>query len=181
MPMPRSADTPSTESHLRRLHNQDWGFESNCFVCEPRNDGGLRIPFHHATDRDVVVATFTLGNRFSGAPSYVHGGVTLAVLDEAMAWAAIAIGGKLAVTTETTTRFHRPVLVDKTYTVEARITAQNSERIDTTARVTYGDSKVCAEAAAIFAILGEAQAARAAGVDVSTLRADVVGMTRHDG
>lgn len=34
---------------LRRLHNEDWGFDSNCFVCEPRNDGGLQIPFHHDT------------------------------------------------------------------------------------------------------------------------------------
>lgn len=179
--MARRTDTPSTDPHLRRLHNQDWGFESNCFVCEPRNDGGLQIPFHHDTAREVVVATFTLGTRFSGAPSYVHGGVTLAVLDEAMAWAAIAIGGKLAVTTETTTRFHRPVLVDKTYTVEARITGHTSEHIQTAALVTYGDSKVCAEATATFAILGEAQAARAVGVDVSTLRPDVVGMTRQDG
>lgn len=32
---------------LRRLHNEDWGFDSNCFVGEPRNDGGLRIPFDH--------------------------------------------------------------------------------------------------------------------------------------
>lgn len=159
----------SIEPNLRRLHNEDWGFESKCFVCEPRNDGGLRIPFHHDAGRDLVVATFTLGSRFSGAPSYVHGGVTLAVLDEAMAWAAIAIGGKFAVTTETTTRFHRPVLVHKTYAVEARLTAQTTERIETAAQVTYGDGKVCAEAGATFAILGVAQAARATGADVSTL------------
>ena len=96
---------------LTRLHNEDWGFASNCFVCEPRNDGGLRIPFHHDSDRDVVVASFTLDDTFSGAPSYVHGGVSLAVLDEAQAWATIAVAGRFAVTTETTTRFLRPVLV----------------------------------------------------------------------
>ena len=80
-----------------------------------------------------MVATFSLGDRFSGAPSYVHGGVTLAVLDEAMAWAAIAIGGKFAVTAETTTRFLRPVLVGKTYRVEARLTSQTAEQIETIA------------------------------------------------
>ncbi len=78
-----------TDGSRRRLHNEDWGFDSNCFVCEPRNDGGLQIPFHHDLERDLVAATFTLGDRFSGAPSYVHGGVTLAVLDEAVAWATI--------------------------------------------------------------------------------------------
>ena len=119
-----------TDGDLRRLHNEDWGFDSNCFVCEPRNEGGLQIPFFHDHGRDVVVATYSLGDRFSGAPSYVHGGVTLAVLDEAMAWATIAVGGKFAVTAETTTRFLRPVLVGKTYTVEGQLAAQTSEVIE---------------------------------------------------
>ena len=166
--MPTEAAPPS-EPGLRRLHNEDWGFDSNCFVCEPRNDAGLRIPFHHDVERGAVVATFTLDGRFSGAPSFVHGGVTLAVLDEAMAWATIAIGGRFAVTTETTTRFQRPVLVDKTYTVEARITGQDEERIETAAEVTFGGGKLCAEATATFTILGEAQAVRATGADASAL------------
>jgi acyl-coenzyme A thioesterase PaaI-like protein len=72
------------------IHNEDWGFESNCFVCEPKNGHGLRIPFFHDTDTDVVFADFELGRDFSGAPSLVHGGLLLAVLDEAMAWACIA-------------------------------------------------------------------------------------------
>ena len=38
---------------------------------------------------------------FSGAPTLVHGGATLALMDEAMAWATIAIGGKFAFTKET--------------------------------------------------------------------------------
>lgn len=151
------------------MHNEDWGFDSNCFVCEPRNDGGLQIPFHHDLERDLVVATFSLGDRFSGAPSYVHGGVTLAVLDEAMAWATIAIGGKFAVTAETTTHFHRPVLVGKTYTVEARLTAQRPEQIEASAQITFGEGKVCAEATATFSILGEAQAMHATGADAATL------------
>ena len=41
-----------------RLHNDDWGYESNCFVCEARNEGGLRIPFFHDQDTDTVVAEF---------------------------------------------------------------------------------------------------------------------------
>ena len=43
-----------------RLHNDDWGYESNCFVCEVRNDGGLRIPFFHDQDAETVVAEFEL-------------------------------------------------------------------------------------------------------------------------
>lgn len=153
----------------RPLHNEDWGFDSNCFVCEPRNSGGLQIPFAHDSTNDTVVASFTLGPRFSGAPSYVHGGVTLAVLDEAMAWATIAVGGKFAVTVETSTRFVRPVLVGKQYVVEAYLRSQNEERIETAAVIRDADGKLCAETTASFAVLGVAQAVRATGADESAL------------
>ena len=84
------------------LTNDRWGFESNCFVCEPTNGAGLGIPFFHDTAARVVTATFVLDDRFSGAPQYVHGGLALAILDEAMAWATIAIEERFAVTAETT-------------------------------------------------------------------------------
>ncbi len=154
---------------LRQLHNEDWGFDSNCFVCEPRNEGGLRIPFHHDDELDAVVATFTLDATFSGAPSYVHGGVSLAVLDEAQAWATIAIGGKFAVTSETATRFERPVLVAKTYRVQARLTTQDDERITTAAQIFDHKDRVCAASTATFVVLGEAQALRATGATDGTL------------
>jgi hypothetical protein len=41
-----------------RLHNDDWGFDTNCFVCEPSNPAGLQIPFFHDTDRGLVLAEF---------------------------------------------------------------------------------------------------------------------------
>lgn len=146
-----------------RLHNENWGFASNCFVCEPKNESGLRLPFHHDDEACTVEATFALGDEFSGAPSYVHGGVTLAVLDEAQAWATIAVGGKFAITTETTTRFARPVRVGRTYTVVARVTAQDVDRMATAAEVRNADGKVCAETTATFAVLGAAQAVDALG------------------
>jgi len=164
-----TTDSHPTNGTRRRLHNEDWGFNSSCFVCEPRNGGGLQIPFHHDTESDVVVATFNLGPRFSGAPSYVHGGITLAILDEAMAWAAIAVGGKFAVTVETTTGFERPVLIGKDHLVEARLVAQDDERIEAMATVSDGAGKGCAHATATFTILGEAQAVRATGADPAAL------------
>jgi len=45
-----------------------------------------------------VFAEFELDADYSGAPTLVHGGVTLALLDEAMSWATIALGGKFAYT-----------------------------------------------------------------------------------
>lgn len=60
-----------------RLHDEDWGFETNCFVCEPQNQHSLRIPFVHDTERSLVVAEFELGDVFSGAPTLVPGGVSV--------------------------------------------------------------------------------------------------------
>jgi len=148
---------------VRRLHNEDWGFETNCFVCEPRNDRGLRLAFFHDDERRVVTTEFTLSSAFSGAPNFVHGGVVLAVLDEAQAWATIALAHRWAVTSETTTRFLRPVMVGRTYTVEARISDETQVTIRTSAVVLDPNGKVKAESEAGFAVVGEALAREAVG------------------
>ncbi len=83
---------------MERLSNERWGFSSNCFVCEPTNAVGLRQRFFHDTAAGIVVADIEMGSAHSGAPSYIHGGVQLALLDEAMAWAAIAVAERFAVT-----------------------------------------------------------------------------------
>ena len=152
-----------------------WGFESNCFVCEPANSNGLRIPFSHDVEGEIVFAGFLLDGRFSGAPSYVHGGVTLAILDEAVAWAAIAIGGKFAVTHTTTTVFDRPVKVGIPYRVEARIADSGSERITALAEVRDERGKLRASTRAELVVLGAAQAADAIG---ATVDVDLAGFVR---
>jgi uncharacterized protein (TIGR00369 family) len=148
-----------------RLTNEQWGFTSNCFVCEPKNAAGLRIPFDHDDVAGVVRADFSLDDRFSGAPTYVHGGVTLAVLDEAMAWATIAIGGKFAVTSETSTTFTYPVRVGRAYTVEATVASNDGTTMTTTATVLDDRRRPCVTAAATFTVLGAAQAVDVLGVD----------------
>ena len=161
--------------HLRPLTNLGWGFASNCFVCEPANARGLRIPFFHDLDAGAVVAEFNLDDGFSGAPSYVHGGVILAVLDEAMAWVAIAIAGQWAVTHKSSATFDRPVRVARRYRVEARLTSLAADRILASATVSDHRSRTCASASGEFVPLGAAQAADAIGaigevVDASYLR-----------
>lgn len=146
---------------LHPLENARWGFESNCFVCEPKNDGGLKIPFFHDDHGGTVVAEFSLDDTFSGAPSYVHGGVVLTVLDEAMAWATIALASTIALTKRTTTDFLRPVKVGETYKVVAKVISRSEAGIDVTASLQREDGKPCAEARARFAPLGAAQAVEA--------------------
>jgi len=150
------------------LLNENWGFDSNCFVCEAKNTDGLRIPFHHDDEQDRVVAEFNLGNGFSGAPSYVHGGISLAILDEAQAWATIAVGGKFAVTAQTQTTFERPVLVGRDYRVAAVLTSVSDESMRTRAQITFGpENKVCATSTATFTVLAAATAIGVLGADVT--------------
>jgi len=110
-----------------------------------------------------VTAEFTLDDRFSGAPAYLHGGVLLTILDEAMAWAAIAIAGQWAVTHTTSTTFDRPVRVGGSYRVEARIDDVDSGRIAASAEILDGQDRPRARASATFVALGEAQAVDAIG------------------
>ena len=113
-----------------------------------------------------MFASVVLDDRFSGAPSYVHGGVTLAILDEAVAWAAIAIGGKFAVTHTTSTVFDRPVKLGVSYRVEARVVEQTAERIIADAEVLDERRKRRAATHAELVVLGAAQAADAVGAPV---------------
>ena len=151
---------------LRRLHNEDWGFETNCFVCEPRNNEGLRMPFFADDEVGLVLANFTLSTSFSGAPMMVHGGVCLAILDEAQAWAAIALVGRVAVTAETTSRFSRPVLIDRPHVVEARIVDVGATELWASAVIRNERGKDCVASEARFVILSEAQAVRMTGTEI---------------
>ncbi len=148
---------------LRPLTNAGWGFSSNCFVCEPSNPNGLQLPFFHDEEKAEVTAEFELDDRFSGAPTYVHGGIVLSLLDEAMAWAAIAIAGQWAVTKETTTKFHRPVRVDRPHRLRAWIEEASDEEISAGAEIFDGKERLCSTARAVFAPLGMAQAVEATG------------------
>ena len=147
-----------------RLTNDEWGFESNCYVCEPRNARGLRLAFFHDDDEQAVVCEFALDETYSGAPNFVHGGLTLAILDEAQAWACIALARKFAVTTQTTTTFLRPIMVGRRYVAEARVEDVTDEAITTSARMLDTDKgKVRAESRATFLVLSDAVAKVAIG------------------
>jgi acyl-coenzyme A thioesterase PaaI-like protein len=152
---------------VHQLDNASWGFASNCFVCEASNEGGMRIPFFHDDESDVVFADYVLDEKFSGAPSYVHGGVTMAVLDEAMAWATIAVAKAFALTVRTTTEFVWPIRIGRSYRVEARIGEQNAASIEVEGTIRDERGRPCATAVATFRAMNAEQAADALGTEAS--------------
>ncbi len=77
--------------------------------------------------------------------------------------------GKFAVTTETTTRFHRAVRVGRAFVVEATVTDESDGQIRTRAEVRSQSGKVCADTTAVFTVLSEASAVDAIGADIETI------------
>ena len=152
---------------IELLEASRFGFDSRCFVCEPANPRGLQVPFFHDTDAAVVFATFDLPAEFSGAPTLVHGGVTLALIDEAMSWATIALGGKFAYTGETAARFAWPVRLGRSYRVEARLVDRDERRMVTEATVLDAKGRSCVTATATMVVLDLGQATDAVGADLA--------------
>ena len=152
---------------IERLDASRFGFDSRCFVCNAHNPRGLQVPFFHDTDASLVFAELTLDEHFSGAPTYVHGGATLALLDEAMAWATIAIRGRFCVTQETSARFDWPVRIGRPYRIEARVGDADDRRMTTDAVVLDAKGRSCVTATATMVVLDLEQAKEAIGTELT--------------
>lgn len=151
---------------VRALENTAFGFPAACYVCDPANPHGLRLSFVHDDETDMVISEFTLGPAYSGAPRFVHGGLILTILDEAMAWAAIGIAGRFAVSRTVRAGFRRPVMVDVVHRVEAVVESHDDASVSARARVFNPEGKRCADASARLVVLTADAARQAIGVEL---------------
>ena len=152
------------------LDNEQWDFGTNCFVCEPRNERGLGIPFFHDAEAARVVASFTPAAHHSGAPAYAHGGFSMALLDEGMAWAVIAIAHRFGVTRSTEVQFQRPVKVAAEHEVACAIESHDGRDLVASGEIRDARGRVCVSARSTFYALTaeEARAATASAAPRST-------------
>jgi len=122
-----------------------------CFGCGQQNPIGLKLRFR--TEGESVRAEFTPSGVLEGYPGYLHGGITCALLDEAMGWAAYNLSsGALAVTARVQIKFRRPLLIGESLTVTASVTRRSTRHLWTEATIKRRDGKVAAEATAIMVI-----------------------------
>lgn len=156
---------------IRRLDNDGWGFDSKCFVCEASNPSGLGISFFYDPDLEEVLASFELDDRFSGAPSWVHGGIVTAILDDAMVWATITTASLFAATKEATTRFLRPVRIGRSYEVRGKVLEIRDDELTCESTITDDKGRPCATTRATFTPLGAAKAADALGTEATETEA----------
>ncbi len=80
-------------------------FSHGCLVCGRDNPSGMHLAFDIGPDG--ARARWSPEERFTGLPDTVHGGALLAVVDDAMWYAAYAQGGR-TLTAEVTVRYRRP-------------------------------------------------------------------------
>jgi len=145
------------------LDNEKWDFGTNCYVCEPKNERGLGIPFYHDIDAATIVAEFTPETHHSGAPAFAHGGLCMALLDEGMAWAIIAIEHRFGVTRKIDVSFERPVRIGQPYTVSCRIESREGQDLVATGEIRDARERACVTARGTFHALTAAEAAQALG------------------
>ena len=118
---------------------EDWPvrrlpWSRDCFVCGAANPQGLRL--RARVEGENIVLEHTTRDEDQGWQGVVHGGVTTALVDEVMTWAAILACGRPCVAAEVTVRMLRPIGLGARLRVEG--TAEPGARprlVRTSARV----------------------------------------------
>ncbi len=152
----------------RRPLTNTFAFDTRCFVCDQDNEGGLRQRFFLDDELGRVVAEFIPSADHSGAPNYAHGGASMAVLDEAMAWAIIAIKERFGLTRKVEVDFIRPVPVGVAHEVQAWIESFEGRSLVARAELRNPDGKLCVAAKAGYTILTLQEAEQAIGAGAQT-------------
>ncbi len=142
----------------------DFSVAQSCFGCGPANPHSLGLVFEAVGE--TVESTFTLGEQFSGAPAFVHGGVVMTVLDEAMAWSTIGIRRRFALTKDFTAQFAVPVMVKGEYVVRAfpGPLVEGNRELAVHGEILDNNGTVCATAQGTYWVMTAEETAAAIGM-----------------
>jgi uncharacterized protein (TIGR00369 family) len=101
----------------------------------------LRLRFR--IEGETAVCDTTLASVFQGWRGVAHGGIVMALIDEAMAYAASAVGWK-GVTAECTTRFRRPIPLVAPLRIKGTVMWQRRNVVGVAAEILDADGTVLA-------------------------------------
>ena len=108
--------------------------DGTCFACGKLNEHGLHLSFSIDENEKTAKTDFAVPQRFNGWENSVHGGIISTIMDESMVYACAGVG-LFVVTGELTVRFKKPVPVEKTINIIAKVTSQNSRIMETEATI----------------------------------------------
>jgi len=141
----RSGDMPEDRPTLLPLPRS-----RDCLVCGRDNPHGLRLQLHVDPQAGEVRVAFTPQPHHVGFHELLHGGVTMTVIDEAMAWAAAWAGRRFCVAAELTVRFRRPGRLGRELHVSATVGRATSRLVLVSATAADADGHRVAEAEGKF-------------------------------
>jgi uncharacterized protein (TIGR00369 family) len=131
--------------------------DGNCFACGPENPIGLHLHFER-DDVEGVRSNAILASQFQGWRGIAHGGIVMALLDEAMAHAA-GFAGHRGVTASVNVRFRRPVPLEQPIVMRGKVTWHRRNVLGVQARIESEAGTVLAEAEGSFVSKGPLEAA----------------------
>ena len=119
---------------------------SMCFVCGLKNPAGLRASFFELESGDLC-AVYNARDVHQSYPGRLHGGICSTLIEEVLGRAIVTrSNGKFwSVTVELTTRFKKPVPLDKPVRVVGRVVKEGSRIYEGTAEILLDDGTVAAE------------------------------------
>ena len=121
---------------------------NTCYVCGPENANGLHVPFV-SDGTHGSRAAYTARAEHCGWPGLLHGGVALALMDEALAWACY-FQGLYGVTARVQARFRQAIPVGTKLLIRAWTLERNRRLVSARAeiRLDAEDKPLVAEAEA---------------------------------
>jgi acyl-coenzyme A thioesterase PaaI-like protein len=114
-----------------------------CFGCGQLNTHGLKLKF--VLDGGSAKADFTPDECCQGWPDFVHGGVLMAAMDEAIGWVTV-LHQIYTVTAKMDIRFKSMARIGEPLVVSAIITRQTKRLVEVEAQIKRKDDSVVAEA-----------------------------------
>lgn len=132
--------------------------DGNCFACGPDNPVGMHLHFDRAAGDDGVRAAVTLAPQYQGWRGIAHGGIVMALLDEAMAHAA-GFAGHRGVTASVNVRFRKPVPLEAPIDVRGRVAWQRRSVLGVEATIFDADGTLLVQAHGHFVSRGPLEAA----------------------
>ena len=122
-----------------------------CFGCGRNNPIGLKLNF--TWDGKTARTEFTPTKLHQGWSGFVHGGIIICMLDEAMGYASL-YGGKHCVTARVQARLRRPVPIDEPLIITSTITRNTRRLVETKAAISLEDGTLIAEGTGAQFVIG---------------------------
>lgn len=115
----------------------------NCFVCGEKNKKGLFIKAR--VEAGIVICEYVTSTENAGWSNMVHGGVSMALLDEIMTWAAILETGKPCVAGEFKCRFKKPIYVGEKIIITGWVNFLKSILVSISGKIVNSEGNICVE------------------------------------